>query len=90
DVTWKGLNTKTNVVNLGTALSLEIKLTGGSPPYTIDVEWGDGERSHGMLEQKDAAVFDHPYKSKGEYEIVITCSDSFGRSARSSRRIRVE
>ncbi len=90
DVTWKGLNTKTNVVNLGTALSLEIKLNGGSPPYTIDVEWGDGGRSQGVLEQKDATIFDHSYKSRGEYEVVLTCSDSFGRSVRSSRKIRVE
>ena len=90
DVTWKGLNTKTNTVSLGVALSLEIKLNGGSPPYTIDVEWGDGERSQGVLEQKDATIFDHSYKSKGEYEVVLTCSDSFGRSVRSSRKIRVE
>ena len=90
NIEWKGLNTKTNVVSLGTALSLEIKPTGGSPPYTIDVEWGDGGRSQGVLEQKDATIFDHSYKSRGEYEVVLTCSDSFGRSVRSSRKIRVE
>lgn len=60
-----------------------LEINGGSPPYAINVEWGDGETS--LISLKEAGKFniEHIYDKagaeKGNYEVKISATDSAGR-----------
>jgi hypothetical protein len=59
-----------------------LDVEGGTPPYAVEVVWGDGE--HSLISRPNAGSFDlsHIYKSagayKGSYGVVVTASDSAG------------
>ncbi len=60
----------------GTAF-LRANLTGGTPPYTVDVEWGDGTSSTFNVPAAGTFGAQHPYPT-GSYSPSVTANDSTG------------
>lgn len=66
----------------GEILTWPIIISGGSGPYAISVDWGDGT-SPDLLSEPFPGNFDisHVYESPGVYNIVIKVSDTNGGTA---------
>ncbi len=67
---------------VGSKLTWPIVLSGGTGPYAISVDWGDGS-SPALQSQPFAGTFNitHVYKSAGVYRVVAKATDSTGASA---------
>lgn len=67
--------------NPGDTLSWPISLSGGSGPYAISVDWGDGSTPD-LISQEFPGVLTitHAYDSAGVYNIVVKVTDSNGSS----------
>ena len=68
--------------NTDTELSWPIVLAGGSGPYAISVDWGDGSEPD-LFTQEFPGVFNikHTYKSPGVYNIIVKATDKNGATA---------
>ena len=67
--------------NPGDTLTWPILISGGTAPYAISVEWGDG--SNELISRSFNGSFDisHIYKTSGVYRILLKITDSTGQSA---------
>lgn len=65
----------------GKELGMPLQVIGGTPPYAVNIQWGDGSNS--VVPRNDNQQFrvGHTYKKAGVYQITIQASDSFGRVA---------
>ncbi|MEM2066578.1 MAG: PKD domain-containing protein [Candidatus Caldarchaeum sp.] len=68
-------------------VSVDGRITGGTPPYTVTVEFGDGARDQKSVGYPYQFAFDHFYERPGTYTISVTAMDSKGVSARRDQRI---
>jgi len=68
-------------VFVGKPFTLPIAFTGGTPPYAINIDWGDGQNS--VFSRQDTSRFnvDHTYEKAGYYTVKITVSDKNGETA---------
>lgn len=68
--------------DVGTKLTWPIILSGGTGPYAISVDWGDGS-APALQSQPFAGSFNitHVYKSAGVYRVVVKATDSTGAAA---------
>lgn len=66
----------------GTRLSWPIILSGGTGPYAIQVDWGDGSATD-LMSEPFAGSFNitHVYQSAGVYRVVARASDTNGQTA---------
>lgn len=62
-------------------LHLPIHFSGGTPPYAIAVNWGDGSTTVVSRESADQFFVDHTYKKAGAYNVKIRISDKNGNTA---------
>ncbi len=68
--------------NPGETLTWPIILSGGTGPYAISVDWGDGKAPDLKSEQSPGTFnIEHKYDSPGVYNIVIKATDKNGESA---------
>jgi hypothetical protein len=58
-----------------------LDVLGGTPPYAINIEWGDATNK--VVPRNDNATFnvEHVYKKPGTYQIIFQASDAGGRVA---------
>lgn len=67
---------------VGTQFSWEIEVKGGTPPYVINVDWGDGQKTNYSLSADPTFLIKHTYNKAGafhgSYVIQITVTDSAG------------
>jgi hypothetical protein len=65
--------------NPGTVLSWPIQITGGSAPYALSVNWGDG-KSPTLISQPSSGslTLTHTYSISGVYNIEINATDTVG------------
>jgi hypothetical protein len=65
----------------GQEMSMPLSVIGGTPPYAINVLWGDG--TNRVEPRSNNLTFDirHTYKKAGTYKITIQGTDSQGRVA---------
>lgn len=65
----------------GHPLSIPITILGGTPPYAVNVQWGDGTNS--VIPRADNITFNavHTYQKPGTFQISIQATDSQGRVA---------
>jgi len=65
--------------NPGSTLTWPIILSGGSGPYAITVDWGDG-KTPDVISQEFAGTFniEHIYDSPGVYTIIVRAADKNG------------
>lgn len=68
--------------NAGNQLTWPIVLSGGSGPYAVSIDWGDGSQAD-LMSLSFAGPFDikHTYKSPGAYNIIVKVTDRDGASA---------
>ncbi len=66
----------------GQELTWPITLSGGTGPYAISIDWGDGSPTD-LLSQANPGVITlkHTYKNAGIYKIVIKATDKNGGTA---------
>lgn len=67
---------------VGSLLTWPIILSGGTGPYAISVDWGDGSASD-LRSQAFAGTFNitHTYKTAGIYRVVVKATDKNGATA---------
>lgn len=90
NIAWKGVDTKSGKMSTQDVLELEVAPDGGSAPYDISIDWGDGNKSSNRVDYNSKSTLTHKFLNKGIYSIIIKCVDSFGRSVVKSRKISVE
>ena len=61
--------------------NLPITFGGGTPPYAVSIDWGDGTSS--LYSRDSSAKFnaEHIYKTPGQYTVKIRVTDRFGELA---------
>lgn len=62
-------------------LSIPIEIIGGTPPYAVDIQWGD--TTNKIIARNDNITFnaEHTYLKAGTYQITIQTTDAQGRVA---------
>lgn len=62
-------------------LSIPISILGGTPPYAVNIKWGDS--SNNVISRNDNVTFKatHAYVKAGTYQVSLQASDSTGRVA---------
>ncbi len=62
-------------------MTVPLDVLGGTPPYAVNVEWGDA--SNKVVPRNDNATFnvDHVYKKPGTYQVTFQATDTGGRVA---------
>ncbi len=75
-------NLAKNGANVGTQLVWPIVISGGTGPYAISVDWGDGSAID-LKSIANAGSFDiaHIYKTAGIYRVIVKATDANGVSA---------
>ena len=53
-------------------------IVGGSAPYTIHMDWGDGTNSTTKIGDSSEQIFTHRYDKVGMYDITIVVTDNDG------------
>lgn len=67
--------------NPNTILEWPVTISGGSAPYAVSVDWGDGATSLYSVGSPGQTVLQHTYKTAGAYRVVIKAVDAAGNSA---------
>ena len=62
-------------------LNIPIDILGGTPPYAINVQWGDSSNKIVPRANNQSFTVGHVYKKPGTYQISIQSSDANGRVA---------
>lgn len=63
-------------------LDWPILLSGGTPPYAISVDWGDGTAAELISQSSPGTVtIKHTYKNAGVYKVIVKATDKNGTSA---------
>jgi hypothetical protein len=65
----------------GHAMTMPIDIIGGTPPYALNIQWGDSTNK--VVPRNDNTTFNvlHTYAKPGVYQITLQASDSQGRVA---------
>src|SRR5690606_5309418 len=67
--------------NAGTELAWPLAISGGTGPYAVSIEWGDGETTQIPLDLAGNFTVRHTYAEPGVYRLVVRATDSRGKSA---------
>jgi len=75
--------TDSSFVNSGELFNLTVRLSGGTPPYNLEVEWGDGSTDSATAGEEPLAL-SHSYslpsnESYSSFPVRINAQDSEGR-----------
>lgn len=62
----------------GEELKLSLEFSGGSGPFQLSVNWGDGQIDKSKMEKLETQTLSHLYGSKGTMNIQIEITDSAG------------
>lgn len=68
--------------NPGETLTWPIIISGGTPPYALSIDWGDG-KTQDLISQANPGTINlqHVYDNAGTYTVTIKASDTNGVSA---------
>jgi len=62
-------------------LAMPIEVIGGTPPYAVEVKWGDNEESIIPRNNNQPFTATHVYKRPGTYQVILQATDSAERVA---------
>lgn len=62
----------------GYEYSWEINVAGGTPPYKVDVDWGDSQKTSYNDVNGPTIGISHRYKKPGYYPVKVTVTDKSG------------
>ena len=65
-------------VNFGTAFHWIIGLKGGTTPYTLVIDWGDGGETVQTASAPGNVTISHDYRSPGYFTIIVNATDAKG------------
>jgi hypothetical protein len=74
----------------GEELKLALDLAGGSGPYTLQINWGDGKNETIKLTKLEPMNLAHKYESKGTMNLQIELTDSAGNTKKISFTVNVK
>jgi hypothetical protein len=74
----------------GEELKLFLEFSGGSGPYTIKINWGDGQNESKKVTKLEPMNLTHKYESKGTMTIQIELTDSAGNVKKISFSVNVK
>ncbi len=88
---WKGIDTRTFEGKTGEEVSLGLSVEGGSSPYQISIDWGDGnvEKLFDVPSNKTVTLT-NTYTSSGEFDVIIKVVDQYGKTVFSGTTLYVE
>jgi hypothetical protein len=68
--------------NPGEELLWPITISGGTPPYAVSVDWGDGKGDN-LYSQEFSGTFNirHVYENAGVYVVIVRATDKNGQTA---------
>lgn len=58
----------------------DVSVTGGTPPYSVTIDWGDGNKTNRTRDNSDLFTISHAYKNAGVYRPIIRVIDGGGKS----------
>jgi hypothetical protein len=64
-----------------TPVAWTVKVTGGTGPYHLTWEWGDGTSDKTDLQSAGPATYQHNYAKSGIYQVTIRATDAAGHEA---------
>ncbi len=67
--------------NPGSTLAWPMTITGGTGPYAVSINWGDGEETLISLDSIGEFVAEHIYETAGTYRIIVKATDANGTSS---------
>ncbi len=78
ETNWSGL--EKGVRTSGQPVRVSVLPRGGSSPYSVKVEWGDGSPAESGTVRGDSNPFtsEHTFSDSGEFTVKITCVDAYG------------
>lgn len=56
-------------------------ISGGTLPYKVQIDWGDGKKSAYTIYDQSQQAFGHGYENPGYYTVIITVTDSAGNTS---------
>lgn len=62
----------------GVGTDIGITFTGGSKPYKVTLDWGDGTKETKQIPDHQLYTFSHVYETKGSYVLLVTTIDATG------------
>jgi len=62
-------------------LSVPIEIIGGTPPYAVEIEWGDGNSQIVPRDNNQPFTAIHTYQRPGTFQITLKATDAEGRVA---------
>ncbi len=65
----------------GQQLSMPLNILGGTPPYAVNIQWGDSNNKVVPRNNNVAFNVDHTYDKPGTYQITVQATDAAGRVA---------
>ncbi|HXH26352.1 MAG TPA: PKD domain-containing protein [Candidatus Acidoferrum sp.] len=68
-------------VFVGEPYYLPVHFIGGTPPYAVNIDWGDGQNGLFSRPNTDQFTTQHTYARAGAYTVKIKVSDSKGQQA---------
>ena len=71
------------------SVSFTVSITGGLPPYTVTMNFGDGTTPQSTSTSSTTVTFSHTYNTSGSFTAQATVKDSIGQSASAQTTINV-
>lgn len=62
-------------------MEVPISIIGGTPPYAVNIEWGDSTNDVISRSNDEAFSTDHVYQKAGTFQIILQATDAQGRVA---------
>lgn len=90
-VQWINVNTKKSTAKAGEEIKIKYQPQGGTAPYEVTIDWGDGTKSTKVgIPGDEFETETHTYDKSGEFKITIICIDATARAYRLERMLKVE
>lgn len=67
-----------SVLPEGNLVTLSFHINGGSTPYTVELNWGDGTTESKVVDKPGLYAFTHRYRNTGNYSVKALIKDVLG------------
>ncbi len=71
----------TQGTSVGTKVTWRFRIVGGTAPFAVSYDWGDGKSDLASVSSEGEIAHDHVYDRPGNYRVVVRVTDTRGNSA---------